>query len=111
MRVSSYIIPTQHDYSGAIDIVEKEIGEFLNKNKGKIIGENHPFTQETISSLSNRGFLTDKSIPEEIDHVSRLSTALHKKDSLMRASYSFIVSYDCNFRCPYFQGYLCGMLI
>lgn len=62
MRVSSYIIPTQvdddkyllvHGYTGAIDIVGKEIGEFMQKHEGKDIEWHHSFTKEYVGQIDN----------------------------------------------------------
>jgi len=56
---------------------------------------------DTVEYLLKRGYLTTKTKDEEQDYVRRMAAALQKKDKLMRSSYTIVVTYDCNFRCPY----------
>lgn len=107
MRISSYIISTQvssdkymlvHGYTGAIDIIDKNTFKALNALKD---GINHNFSPEEWNLLHARGYITEKSLQEEQQYVIRLAQALHKRALLATPTYTFVVTYDCNFRCPY----------
>jgi len=106
-RVSSYIIQVElepdkvmllHGYSGAMDIVDNATAAKLCSNN--IICEND-FDAELLNTLRKRGYMTDMSQDEENEYFRRMAVALHKKDMLLYAYYTFIVTYDCNFKCPY----------
>lgn len=110
MRVSSYIIPTQvdndqymlvHGYSGAIDIVDTYIARFLFMNKDADDISLHNLDKEIIDHLIKRGYLTSMTPYGEYEYVERMINALHKKTLLTDANFTFVVSYDCNFRCAY----------
>lgn len=110
LRVSSYIIPTQvaddkyilvHGYSGAIDIVSGEIGKFLSVNRNKDVLSDNLLNKEAVDYLMSRKYLVEKTQQEELEYVERLSNAIFSKDKILDASFTFIVTYNCNFRCPY----------
>lgn len=105
LRVSSYMIPVKLEderekylliqgYTGAIDVVEKD---FLERIKSSI----DSFSPETSRILCQRGYITSKTEEEEYAYAARLAEALHKKDSILHKSFMLIVTYHCNFRCPY----------
>lgn len=105
-RVSSYAIPIDvsdkeymllHGYSGAIDIIDKDTWDKLNT---ECLNQDNN-DDELIDRLVQRGHITTMTHNEEVDYVMRLATALHKKDMLINSSYTLVVTYDCNFRCPY----------
>lgn len=107
IRPSSYtvIVPMHkgycillHGYSGAIDVVTEDIA-FLLECNDSYIGES--MDVDTINMLLKRGYLTTRTIEEEQSYVGRLAQALHRKDKLLTASFTALVTYDCNFRCPY----------
>lgn len=107
LRVSSYIIPVAledgkymllHGYSGAIDIVGEKIATYLMEHD---ITEDLPFDEEIQIALKQRGYITEKSKIEEDAYVKRMASALHRKESALRSSFTFVVTYNCNFRCPY----------
>ncbi len=110
MRVSSYIIPTKvdddkymlvHGYSGAIDLVDAETADFLcfNNDVDRIL--EHKLDDETISFLQSRGYLTERTSIEEMEYIERMLKVLHKKSLMTEANFTFLVSYNCNFRCSY----------
>lgn len=106
MRKSSYIIPVRletvddkymliHGYTGAMDIVP---GDMLSKIDNCDIGE---FSDDMVMALRKRGYLTDKTKEEEYAYVERLANALFKKNRMLYSYFTFVVTYNCNFRCPY----------
>lgn len=111
LRVSSYMIPVKlkqeedkymliHGYTGAIDIVS---GELLNDIQS--VDEKINWVQPMVEHLLKRGYLTTKTQDEEYSYVKRIARALHKRDEILHKSFTWIVSYNCNFRCPYcFEG-------
>lgn len=109
LRVSSYIIPTPvaddkyilvHGYSGAVDLVSGQIGEFLTENRNRNSLSNEALDKETVDYLKSRKYLVEKTSQEEREYVERLSNAIFSKDKILDASFTFIVTYNCNFRCP-----------
>lgn len=110
-RFSSYTIVTGldkepdcdcliHGYTGAIDVVDKSIVEFLESN-ATFHKSDIPCSAATQDALEKRGYITGKTREEEIEYVKRLANALYKKETIFNNSFTFVVSYDCNFRCPY----------
>lgn len=107
LRTSSYIIPVKlesekgkymlvHGYTGAIDIIDENIWNQIKK-----FPSNSHLSSETIQLLFNRGYLTVKSDKEEKKYVIDLAHKLHQAQGKLHKSFGFIVSYNCNFRCPY----------
>ena len=109
MRVSSYNIYVElnnnpkyyflvHGYTGAIDLIKKEIALLLkNTNDSELL---YQLDKETLDSLIKRGYITNKTKEEERKHLQTLSELVHKKKSRAN-SFLFIVTQNCNFRCPY----------
>lgn len=106
-RVSSYIIKVSveagkvmllHGYSGAIDVVDTSVADLLCE--GQTVSE-EGMDKALMQTLSKRGYLTDMSKEQENEYFRRMALALHKKDKLLYSSFTFVVTYDCNFRCPY----------
>lgn len=107
MRVSSYTIPIKlekekdlyvliHGYTGAIDLISSE-GLTAIKNV-----ENENIPNYALQKTLNRGYVTNRSKEEEYDYIKKVASVLHKRDDKSyKRSFTFIVSYDCNFRCPY----------
>lgn len=107
LRISSFIIPVKvedrkymllHGYSGAIDIVEEDT--FRKLKDGSIIND-ITISDEIIDHLIKRKYITTLSYEEEIEYQRRLAVALHRKELLTSSSYTFVVTYNCNFRCSY----------
>lgn len=119
MRKSSYLIAVPlvdtdgkfmlvHGYTGAIDIVGSKVAEFLSTHVS--FEENDfPFSKSTLDLLVSRGYVTGQTAAEEREHVRRFATLLHKDARNSSKQYLFLVSYNCNFRCPYcYEGGISG---
>ena len=111
-RLSSYCIFTRlrnadnqyiliHGYTGALDIAGGELINFLKSNKDNIDRELFPLSNESFNTLLKRGYITTLTKAEEVAHFKKLATILHKKNNILYKDFIFVVSYDCNFRCPY----------
>lgn len=110
-RVSSYLIDVEikstgehmlvHGYTGAIDVVSKEIAMYLHENSSQIDKEVFPFSNSTWEKLNKRGYVTSKTENEEIDTVRKMADLFHTRNKNLCKNFGFIVSYNCNFRCPY----------
>lgn len=85
-----------HGYTGAMDIVTKD---FLEKIKS--VDTYHTFPESTVLTLLKRGYITTKTQEEEYAHVARIAKALHRKADILYSSFTWVVTYNCNFRCPY----------
>lgn len=107
LKLSYYTIPVKleseenkyllvHGYTGAIDIVDGNIWHQM-----KNFPNDSHLSTETIQLLQKRGYLTMKSKEEELEYVIKLAHLLHQAQSKLYKSFGFIVSYNCNFRCPY----------
>lgn len=107
LRLSSYTISVKleaeedkfflvHGYTGAIDIVEgecwRQIEHFSSDNN---------LSAETIDTLQKRGYLTTRTLEEEHQYVWKIANVLHQIQAKMYKSWGFIITYNCNFRCPY----------
>lgn len=111
LRKSSYIIDVKledtdkhmliHGYTGAIDIVSENISSFLKNISSDFTEDKCPFSAKTISALTSRGYFTTKTKEEEFAHVERLAQALYRKEKILNTCFTFVVTYNCNFRCPY----------
>jgi uncharacterized protein len=89
-----------HGYTGAIDIVSQDVGMFLRG--GKFMSrEDIPFSKETIDILIRRGYLTTKTEDEEREFVKKIAAGIHKHEMNSKKKYMFVLTYNCNFRCPY----------
>ncbi len=85
-----------HGYTGAIDIVDGSIVDALNTDNISLL-----LSEDEISLLSNRGYITTKNLEEEQNHVIRLADLLHKAKLKLHKNWGFVITYNCNFRCPY----------
>ncbi len=109
LRTSSYTISINlkdeskrymliHGYTGAIDVVNEDIATKLIQHDN--INEDI-FSPTTLQILEKRGYITVKSQKEEYDYVMRIAHALHKKYEILYKTFTWIITYNCNFRCPY----------
>lgn len=107
LRTSSYLIPVKlesepgkymliHGYTGAIDIVTESL---LKKIQAVASGVDLP--EDTLQALIKRGYITTRSQEEEYAYVARMAKALHKKSDILNTSFTLVVTYNCNFRCPF----------
>lgn len=90
-----------HGYTGAVDILGKEIVVYLKNNKNNLDATSFPFSNNTWNALVNRGYITQKSKEEEQEHVIKLANLLQRRNILLHQYFTFLITYDCNFRCPY----------
>lgn len=107
LRTSSYLIPVKlesepgkymliHGYTGAIDIVTESL-----LKKIQVVASGVDLPEDTLQTLIKRGYITTRSQEEEINYVNHIAKVLHHKEKLLYKYFTFIVSYNCNFRCPY----------
>ena len=89
-----------HGYTGAMDIVDGNIARFLDGHK-RFTEDDFVFSENTFNLLLKRGYITEKTAPQERELACRLAELLHKNAKRQAKSFVFMVTYDCNFRCPY----------
>jgi len=131
MRTSSYVIhvdlPEQDEqvliiqgYTGAYDMVSRSVAQFLKANEpdrhaaahGEWPDEPRPTdaatpSEETLSVLRARGYITDTSIADERERVRKLAARTHDTELQRKPNYVLMMSYDCNLRCGYcFQDHM-----
>lgn len=110
-RFSSYsiVVPLEsepdnvfmmHGYTGAIDVLSKEIADYLQNHK-HFSKEEIPCSETTMEALEKRGYITKWSEEEEVEYAKRLANALYRKSCIINNSFTLVITYDCNFRCPY----------
>lgn len=85
-----------HGYTGAIDIVEGYIWKAISD-----LSHTNTLSPSLIQKLSKRGYLTTKSVEEEQAYVFNLARMFHEAQGKLYKTFGFIISYNCNFRCPY----------
>jgi uncharacterized protein len=107
LRTSSYVIPVRlenengkymliHGYTGAMDIVSEGLLAKINS-----VSSGADLSEQTLSALQKRGYVTTKTKEEEYDYVARIAKSMQKKWDVLHTTFTWIVSYNCNFRCPY----------
>lgn len=89
-----------HGFTGAIDIVSKEIGAFFS-NKEELEIKDLECSDGVLKNLINRGFITEKTKDEEIQLVHKMTNAIHLYQKQESKKFYFLINYNCNFRCPY----------
>lgn len=111
LRFSSYTIPVKlqneqgkymliHGYTGAMDIVSED---FLKEISNIFLGSN--ISERMLQTLEKRGYITNRTQEEEYAYVARIAKALYKESTILSTSFTWVVTYNCNFRCPYcFEG-------
>lgn len=107
LRTSSYTIIVElpdgefalaHGYTGALDCVSHAIGTRLLEGKEHFTSDN----PEVDAILKSRGYLTEKGIEEENEYFKRvISLELKKFEINKKSNFTIVVTYDCNFNCPY----------
>ena len=111
LRVSSYVISVKldneddkyillHGYTGAVDIIDNRMKEYFFSGKNLTEGLS-TYSKEVVVRLKERGYLTTKSKEEEFVFVKKTAEVLHKRNKQLNKSFTLLVTYDCNFRCPY----------
>lgn len=107
LRTSSYLIPVKleseagkymliHGYTGAIDIATENL-----LKKIQSVASGMDLLPETVEVLLKRGYITTKTQEEEYAYVARMAKALYQKSEILNTNFTFVVTYNCNFRCPY----------
>jgi len=94
--------------NGLMDEIDIPIFETLLKwQKADEIVANNPLESELYNNLETRGYLVE-SDEEEFSRKNEILDALrehHAKDRMHCKYMTFIMTYDCNFRCDYcFEG-------
>jgi uncharacterized protein len=89
-----------HGYTGAIDVVCGSVVSYF-RNHPSFSEAEFSLSKSTLELLISRGYVTTKTIDEEREHVRRFAALLHTSAKNSLKQYMFLVSYDCNFRCPY----------
>lgn len=107
-RTSSYIIPVSisndeyliiHGYTGAFDVVDKSLKDLLLRNSE--VTEKDIKDKSIYDRLKKRGYITDKTLDEEREYVNRIADLLFKETKYYPNQYFLVVTYNCNFDCPY----------
>ena len=113
MRASDYTIIVDlpedgqsllvHGYTGAFDVVQPHVAEFLREmaSPGKPFDAPSTISPDSLATLQHRGYLTDMTPAEEQTHVLRLAEILQKRHRRQSPSFLIIPTYDCNLRCIY----------
>lgn len=93
-----------HGYTGAMDIASEAIIECLQPGEEYTSGS-FPLSEETFRALVSRGYLTERTEEEEYEYVKRFSNIFNRCEQKGKKGFTFMVTYNCNFRCPYcFEG-------
>jgi len=109
-RLSSYVvqIPLKdtnktmliHGYTGAIDVISNQTLEQITQSKHDLSGK-ISISNQTICKLKRRGYFTNLTREEEIAYVTKIAKLLHQRALIGKKSFGFLITYNCNFRCPY----------
>lgn len=90
-----------HGYTGAVDIANPSVADCLRPGS-RISKDTAPVSEQTFDALVARGYLTQQTAAQERAYCQRWANLLHTHKKMFgKRSYMFMVSYDCNFRCPY----------
>ncbi len=134
MRTSSYVIYVDlpgrtdqkllvHGYTGAFDLVSSPVAKYLRAMETKpapkpLYGSwaseprrngsaAPPPSDDAISTLRRRGYLTDLSHAGEERLVEKIADTLHDSPARKRPRYVVMPTYNCNLRCAYcFQDHM-----
>lgn len=89
-----------HGYTGAIDIVNIDVKEYLTRNRTLTVSS-FPYSKQMFEKLVSRGYITSRSEEEERNYVKTVAEVLHKRDKHSPKVFTLLITYDCNFQCPY----------
>lgn len=110
-RKSSYVISVEldhtddkymliHGYTGAMDVIDQKMYKYIFANK-VFTEDSFPFPIDIFRRLIKRGYLTTKNQEEEYKLVGKIADIFHKRSKLFIKSFVLLVTYNCNFKCPY----------
>lgn len=88
-----------HGYTGAIDIASENLVAWLRSGE-PFSAEDATFSAEIFQSLIDRGYITQKTEEQERAFIQKMADVYHRQHKLL-SSFTFLVTYNCNFRCPY----------
>ena len=134
MRTSSYVIYVDlpdhsgrkllvHGYTGAFDLVSSPVAAYVRALESRppakpLFGTwksdpprngtaAHPPSDDTLTTLRRRGYLTDLSHADEERLVRKIAGTLHDRPERKKPQYVVMPTYDCNLRCAYcFQDHM-----
>lgn len=133
MRTSSYVIYVDlpdrpdrkllvHGYTGAFDLVSGPVAAYVRaletrpaakplfgswKSDPPRNGAAQPPSDDTLTTLRRRGYLTDLSLADEERLVRKIAGTLHGRPERKKPHYVVMPTYDCNLRCAYcFQDHM-----
>lgn len=90
-------------YTGAIDKVNGAVYRYLQSD-GRGGPKSAPpcgsISSSTVKHLEARGYLTERSLDEEREHVRRTAEIIHK-NNLKGAGFTFAPTFSCQLRCTY----------
>lgn len=89
-------------FSGSVDEVSKDLGDFLKNNKR--IKKQNAILEEEINFLMNRGHLTSLSKEQEIEKFKEFAKRVddyNMKVYAKRGKLMLLLTYDCNLDCYY----------
>jgi uncharacterized protein len=92
-----------HGYTGAVDVVDSEVAEYLLANKASAtVPRDIPnLPPEILQSLRNRGYLTTRTPTEEEEYLCQLGEVLHRRECSSGSSFYLCPTYKCQLRCGY----------
>jgi len=134
MRTSSYVIyvdlpdkPDQkllvHGYTGAFDLVSNPVAAYVRAMETRPAAKPlygswksdpprngaaaNPPSDDTITTLRRRGYLTDLIHSDEERLVTKIAATLHDSPERRKPQYVVMPTYNCNLRCAYcFQDHM-----
>lgn len=85
-----------HGYTGAIDIISAELLSQIQSPSTLL-----DIQPATLEAFLKRGYITTKTKEEEHAYVAHIASVLYKRESMRYTDFTWVVTYNCNFRCPY----------
>ena len=91
-----------HGYSGAVDVADKELVEFVQRFNGQGSDSHLAADQALIETLQSRGYLTTRTPEQEQTMAAALAHVIHKNLlESKKLTFGVLITYDCNLRCFY----------
>jgi uncharacterized protein len=93
-----------HGYTGAVRKVPSGIVNYIRSLDNPAIG-GALFTSVPsdilYSELKRDGFITDMTLKDEIEFISRINSNLHERNRKGKPEFMIVPTYSCNFNCYY----------